>query len=429
MNTLRETMNTLLEVFFPGNLQRFFTMNFDINPNRLQFLQGCFDAHSLGAPDLVSWVNSQWVPAGYIPGISLDDPGIFYFVPILGRIFGLNLSFCLKLFFSLIPFFCTAIALWSFWRAFPSWPARVAAFLLVFSALRQLVPIGDTFSIQGYPALAILPLLVSLKVRPFQSSWAAQAVLFCVGIILGYAELMRIHSSTGVLLFVFFWFMSLEGIPWSRRLGLAAILATGFFLPQIQFNILANHRDAFLRIHNPSFVLRPIRHPFWHPIYGALGYLPNPYQPIYGDGAGDRAIRKIDPSVPMYSEKYEEVMRRLTLDIVAQHPGFVLHQALAKLFYMRVKLIRCMVIGLALVFWVKPPILEILPFLVCVGFYAANGIVVSPWDFYVIGTYVTGWIFSARMACWALERWYQPGGNHQNRMISSQWLKQPKNLV
>jgi hypothetical protein len=414
MNVFSAIMHTLLDVFFPSDLQRFFTMNFDINPNRLQFLQGCFDAHALGAPDLVSWVNSQWVPAGYIPGISLDDPGIFYFVPSLGRIFGLNLNFSLKLFFSLITFFCTATALWAFWRAFQGWPARVAAFLLVFSALRQVVSIGDTFSIQGYVVLAVLPLLVTFKVRPFQRIWMAPVVLLCVGIILGYAELMRIHSSTGVLLFLFFWFMTLGRIPWGHRFGLMTILAAGFFLPLIQFNILANHRDAFLRIHNPSFVLRPVRHPFWHPIYGALGYMPNPYQPIFGDGAGDQAIRRIDPGVPMYSAKYEEVIRKLTLDIVTQHPGFVLHQALVKLFDMRVKLIRCMVLGLVLIFCLKLPFLEILPFFVCMGFYTANGMAVSPYDYYVIGSYATGWIFSVRMVCEFLERWVEARGKIPN---------------
>jgi hypothetical protein len=71
-------------------------------------------------------------------------------------------------------------------------------------------------------------------------------------------------------------------------------------------------------------------HPFWHPMYLGLGYLPNDYGIRFIDSVAADRVQRDAPGTVYLSQKYESVLRKAYFKTLGDHPLAVIGQYAAK---------------------------------------------------------------------------------------------------
>jgi hypothetical protein len=158
--------------------------------------------------------------------------------------------------------------------------------------------------------------------------WAA-FWLVAISVTASFASSIRSQAGLPLLL------AALVGVAWlragwKRRIAVGVLVALAYVsISPVAIGTLRAYRDTWAGRDLGAGL--PTAHPFWHPTYLGLGYLPNPYGIQWDDSVAAAAVERDDPGAPYLSERYENSLKRQFFTILQRDPGFVGRTYLAKL--------------------------------------------------------------------------------------------------
>jgi hypothetical protein len=288
-----------------------------------------------GPPLLVSDVpyhrgldRAQLHPAG-----ATDDQGIYLYLPLLGHWSGEHdpavlmlwlFAGCFALLVLLTPLIVYAI--------FGSVAAAIVAPLLVLWKFD--LTNSDLYWIQAWVVLLGLPgLLLAYRWWRQTRLRAAAALLIGLMVAASFATSIRAQAGLPVLIGGAGIVLLTGGIrqrprrTWLVQAGLVAALAVAYFSVALGFVGVRAYRDSV--VHSTGSPAG-VGHPFWHPAYLGLGYLPNRYGIAWSDPVAVDAVQRVDPSAAYLGPKYERTLRHAYARIVENDVGFALRAYIAK---------------------------------------------------------------------------------------------------
>ncbi len=254
-----------------------------------------------------------------------DDQGIYLFVPALAHALGIADSHVAIAAFALSLLAATVILYpLVLMRLLDSYLAAAAVPLVV--ALRfAFVAHGDIYWVNAWCVLLLLPIVLLLHRR--WPRWGP-AALASIVVIASFATSLRNHAGLPVLLAAVMIVLAHER-SWMRRLGVVLLLLVAYV--SVSGGVLTAarvYRDLTLGVAWSQSA--PVSHPFWHPVYLGLGFLPNPYGIRWDDSVALQAVRRDDPQAAYLSPQYEGSLRRQYFEIVRRDPAFVASTYVAK---------------------------------------------------------------------------------------------------
>lgn len=347
---------------------------------------------------LISSAQGSYFPAGFT-----DDPGIYYFIPAAAKILGISISFAIDLFFGFLLFFGSFVSLTCFFSLFKHFAARwisaVGIILLTYCAYK----FSDVYIAAFFAVTTILPISLVLSYR--QEKIKTGLFFAFSGLVIGYCNLLRSHSGTGMALYLLLWLLLQTNFSLKTKLFHLLILSAFLVIPNIHFLSLVKARDHFLVKQNPSYTAPSIIHPRWHNIYIGFGYLPNHHGIEYDDSVSNNKALSINPKVVYCSTEYEEILKNACFDLFREDPWFVIRTILSKILKIFSLVLLFANVGVILVFfYVKPTISQILPYLFSGAFYALPGILTMPIKAYVSGLISLVSLFGIYMICLAVQK-------------------------
>jgi hypothetical protein len=341
----------------------------DLNPGAMTIMGGRSNnvASSIavldaGGPPLIASAKPYGEPWPKTPGQAYfqvgagDDLGSYVYLPLLGHWFGTTSpTHALKWLF--LGCFGILLALYPllFYELLGSVAAAIVAPLLVLWRF-GFVKDTDIYWVTAWFVLLCVPALVLLAHR----RWRKRSVAALAAVLVFASFASSIRSQAGLGVFASGIVLALLREPtWRRRIVvvLIAIAAYGSVKPALIWGV-DRYRDHVLSAYvhtNPNYGQNfPSGHPFWHPAYLGLGYLPNRWGIAWNDTIAFDAAERARPGVPYLSREYENTLRSLYLKLVEHHPGFalrtywakslvVIHQALTRFLW---GLILLVVLGL-----------------------------------------------------------------------------------
>lgn len=288
-----------------------------------------------GPPLLVSDVpyHRGIDPSLVHPAGATDDEGIYLYLPLLGHWTGEHnpgvlmlwlFSACFGLLIFLIPLIVFAI--------FGSVAAAVLAPLLVLWRFNLVN--ADLYWIQAWSMLLGIPGLV-LAYRSWRDGRKRRAVWLLTGLMIaaGFATSIRAHTGIPILIGGAGIVLLTGGIRqlsrrmWLLRGEIVAALIVAYLSVALGFVAVHAYRDSVTR--STAFAAG-VGHPFWHPTYLGLGYLPNSHGIAWSDWVAADAVQRADPQAAYLSPQYERTLRHLYFRIVRNDFGFVVRTYVAK---------------------------------------------------------------------------------------------------
>jgi hypothetical protein len=257
-----------------------------------------------------------------------DDPGFYLFVPAFARWLNLQFAVAANLFLlgsvalgvsiglvGLVKYTTTRTAL-----AFALWQLAWFTILLCF--------FGDIYVFEGLVVMAVVPWLFYMHDK-HQS--VRSLALFCVlvGPVIGTALLIRSYAGISVIILSVGLIGLESGTTKPLRLMAIALLLLSTFVPLLIAQHLYNERDQFLHS-QPNSIVYGARHPFWHPVYVGLGFVPNSYVPSYLDKFAIQRAKELVPDARYLSPEYEAALRTEVFRIARTSPFLVLEEVTAK---------------------------------------------------------------------------------------------------
>jgi hypothetical protein len=298
-----------------------------IVPSRHADLEQTIAGYERSKTPLVAFDGKQFLPAGFT-----DDPGLYYFVPAMGRIFHTSLDASISLFYLSILAFAFVFGAWGFTLILSGWPSRMIGigWLLIVAIL--VYKIGDLYLFEfALPAVLVPWSLWWVCGQPNRSVAGSGLFLFASGSLVATAQFLRLSAGPPAIAFtVILLLFRLHASPKWRLAGLSLLLA-GFLLPCAYFGHLASQRDQFLVNRSAEFAMDSSRHHFWHSAYMGLGFLRNDYVQGSCDDFNKEKVRTISPTAGYLSRDYDRILEREALATVRQHPLFALFTFASKL--------------------------------------------------------------------------------------------------
>lgn len=336
--------------------------------------------------------SHTFIAAGYG-----DDAGIYYFIPWLANSFGLSIDQAISLFFNSLLILGTLFAITSFFFLFHHWTSRLISAIGMIALALVTHHFFDVYILPFFVTASLIPLLILLTHKPFKLA----PFLALSGLIAGYSNMIRAHSGTGTLLFILTWLLLSHR---KNKLLLCSVLLLFSILPILNFKYLELKRNEFLAQKNPTYPIDSNGHPIWHSIYLGLSYLQNPYGIEWSDTVALEKAKTINPKIISCSDEYEQILKNQFFEILKNDPSFIIRTLLAKLGNLLIKMAIFANLGLVLLFYVKPPLSHLIPFLLSAIFYALPGLLAIPAYPYVVGLLSVSTLFGIYMTCMALEK-------------------------
>lgn len=349
---------------------------------------------------LVSEYNGQLGIAGYP-----DDPGIYYFVPMISKYLDIPTETAINLFLYTLIAIGSLVSILCFFYCFQNWISRLTvlgAFLLL---ARLTASISDVYTTMFFATSSILPIFMVWSQKNENLAVKLHFTTFFSGFLLGYCNFIRSNSGTGVIIFIVLWVLLNKTLKNSRKLIALATLLLGLSLPIIHTHYLEKNRDLFLAKNNVSHKQISITHPIWHSIYIGLGYTKNPYGIRYDDNVAINKVKSINASVGYCTKEYESILKNECLFIAKKSPLFIIKNLLQKLFIVLIKTLKYTYLGCILVFFVKPSLRFLIPIFGAISFYALPGILTIPVDKYLLGMISSLSIFGLYMICTSVKKY------------------------
>jgi hypothetical protein len=292
-----------------------------VNQERAQGIADSLVMQRDGGPPLLGFTQN----GGYYPiGID-DDRGSYVYLSFIGRSLGIDdANTLLKWFF--IAIFIPTFLFYPlvFYRIFGSILAAIIAPLVLIFEFGFLQNTGVYWP-PAWTALSLLPLVLLAYKR-----WSPRSIWWLTAIMVAASFASSIRSGGGVpILIAAIAVVLVRARSWSTR-GVYVLLLLVAYLSISTFamHAIQKQRDAVVGTDMTSPY--PNGHVFWHSAYIGLGYLANPYGLRYDDNVAFARARQADPTAVFPSKKYESTVRKLYVDFVFDHPGFVLRTYVSK---------------------------------------------------------------------------------------------------
>ncbi|MFN3344028.1 MAG: hypothetical protein ACK412_00065 [Chloroherpetonaceae bacterium] len=339
-----------------------------------------------------------------IPTVAADDAGMYYLASKLAVTFHISAAAAWDVFFFLMLIPSFAIGFVGMMKVLETRIAKVF-YAVMFAILFVTVYLsGDIYALSPSLAILIVPYLIRFSKSDSKPSPIHWILLLLFGIIVMLAHVIRAHSATAIVLVfgVLFFFEK----RWNLREKLLSLLAIGIGLLVVFmfFNARYAERNAYLAKLQPNYVVPPQAHPFWHNVYIGFGFLDNDYGIRYQDEIGFKKAKEISPTVFIYGEEYERILRDETLSLIKKNPLFVIRTLSAKAGVIGFYLLLFMNIGLfcALRYGLNWQ-LEI-ALLSGMAFNALPGMLAVPYIPYLTGSFAMAVIYGAMQLDHALKR-------------------------
>ena len=355
---------------------------------------------------LVASDGTKYFKAGYG-----DDPGMYFFVPLLAASLDLPLERAYELFLGAILIVSFSIGAIGLVLVIHRWPLKLWAIfglcLLLWFTFRK----GDIYTALSVPIVAVVPWLLYLH-RKHAGNLILGAFLFGIGLVGGIANQIRGQAATGLMIFAAILVAFELKRAWLAKLALLTALVAGFAVSVAYFDSLLARRDAFLVASQPGYTQTVDHHSIWHALYIGLGYVKdNPYVPGYRDEVALQAVYSISPSTIPLSPEYERILRGEIFRIAREHPAFIVATLAAKLRVI-VFLLLCWANFCLLAAALHPKgwAMET-AFWAALGFNALFGLIAIPQIQYLLGFMAFAVIYGIVSLDWAFEQ-NRPGEVH-----------------
>lgn len=279
-----------------------------------QLEQAYYGYQEYGVP-FVGTANGQPFPIGLS-----DDLGIYYLVPKISHLLGLD--FTNGIFWSLALIALIAVTLGTtgcfyFFKSRTS--ALIATIWLLYTFGYIFFLSGDIYFLGAASALAICPWALGIFTH---SKTNTKSYIFCLlaGLWFGLSLYLRKDIAYPGLIFI------LAAIAWVhpaylwKKILLIMTLALGFSLSHQWIQHLLTQRDQFLALHEIEVKPENNHHPFWHSAYIGLGHKPNPEGIQYLDEVGYKKAQTINSNVTFFSPEYEAILKKLYFKFIRDYP-------------------------------------------------------------------------------------------------------------
>lgn len=371
-----------------------------------QFLQEALHGYEKTGISLIAYDGKVFKPAGLG-----DDVGIYDFLPKLAHGMGISIDQSINLFLGgmFTVSFCLGII--GLFLLLKKWNVRILALAnLMFLAFVSFMA-GGIYIALSSATIAVVPLFLYF-VKRGKPDRMFMLFNLITGIGLGLAHHVRIHSGTGVIIFMVIVLLYLQ-IHWKRKAILLMLIVIGVSIPAIYFDRLLEQRDAYLKKTYSTFERPPRQHVFWHSVYIGFGFLGNEYGIRYKDEVAIKKVRSVSPKAAYLSEEYEMILKKEVYKLIKAHPLFTATTIFAKLGVICLYLFAFANVGLiAVAFHVKSWRLEV-AFWSAMMFNSLFGILVVPDYRYLMGFLA----FAALYGIMSLNQTVEQGGFRRMRAL------------
>jgi len=345
---------------------------------RLEKINHAIEGYEQTGVPLIYFDGKGLSPAGVY-----DDIGVYYFIPLVARLFDLDAQQAASFFYYGIIGFSFILGFSGTCLLFRSWFSRGWALLgLIWLAVIS-TKSGVVYSVPPSAIAAILPWFLYFSKKEQLTSFFL-GICFISGAAVGFSNSIRVHGATGLILFTVVTIIFLQ-YTLKEKLKLLTAVTLGLLIPIICFSYLSGKRDTYLTQHSESYQPAKQRNLFWHSIYIGFGYLNNPLGIEYNDWSAINKVRSISPNTELYSKEYVDILKEEVFQLLQSHKNFVLHTIFAKTGVLLFFFIYSANLGLIAAYYYPKKWTIKAPFLVTILFSMAPGILVMPYRRYVLG--------------------------------------------
>ncbi len=379
-----------------------------IMPSRYSDLEQTVAGYQRSNTPLVGFDGNRFVIAGYS-----DDPGLYYFVPAIGRALGTNLNQSIAIFYWSILVVAYAGGLTGLLLIFEGWVERLVATGWLFVVAMLVYKIGDVYVVEfALPALVVPWTLWGILNR--WKSWTGFLLfVFVVGSLISAAQFTRLSAGPPAIAFAATLLIFCLRVERAKRIVAVTVLIAASLLGNVCFHRIVSRRDTFLAAHDQGFQVGTTRHHFWHSAYMGLGFLSNGYVQGSCDDFNKKVVRSIDPAATYLGAEYDQILRRITLSIIQQHPLFVVFNIAAKLGIVILVVITFANVGLLFARVSLSWRLQ-LPFWVALAVAAVPLVIVVPLKLYLVSAVSYSTLLGIVAACSLRSDFRSFGGRRQS---------------
>lgn len=372
------------------------------NPGyRLWQLEDCVSGMKQTGQVLIRYAGHVKTETGLQPSFlpveaTGDDLAIYYFVPLLVRILAVDVTLAYWILFAGVTILSYTIGSVGIILLFTNNMVRIISSISLAIFGFFCLYILDVY-VLAFLTTSLIPLFLWIAQQSSSESFKKYLLLFLPisGIILGIGNCFRIHTGTGVFIFIalYLLFFNREKLTYPLKIAFIAILMISSYLPRWYLDHQLYQRDHHLRKMpiNNLVVRTPVsRHVIWHSLYVGLSFIKdNKYGITWSDTSAYNKAREIKPDITVNltttTMEYEQIIRQQYLLILKKDPWFVIQTFLAKSVYVFLLLILFFNWGIIFLVQKRPPGKLTLLFTAVMAFYSLPGILVWPYPMYILG--------------------------------------------
>lgn len=335
---------------------------------------------------LVQFDGTQFIPTAFS-----DDIGIYILFPKLMSIFGLSLDQTIIYFNMMLSISGATLAIVGFWKIYNSWSTRFIGIAGVLFATKVTLMTEDVYRAPAAVTIAALPWAIYFFYEQKGAAWTRNLFLLLLGFSIGGVHYIRSFGGIPILLFA----TILIGTAWHKqalqKVGALCLIGLGALVPCLYFYNCLAHYHEFVQKTFSHYSWVQLGHPFWHTVYGGLGFIQNEFGLKQDDAVSLNLVRSIAPdvfeangfdnsSIPYlrYDHRYETILRNAYFKFITSYPHYVLENYFAKAGVICVYILRYVNIGLVTLFLTGLP-LNLLAALLAAGSWAAlPGVIAIP---------------------------------------------------
>lgn len=348
-------------------------------PTRLERIDQTIQGYEQTGVPLIYFDGESLGPVG-----AVDGTGIYYFIPLVARLFDLNAQQAASCFYYGIIGVSLTLGFVGACLLFRSWIIRGLTVLgLTWLGIIS-ISSGAVYSIPPATVAAVLPWFLYFS-KNNKSTPAFLVFCFLSGVVIAFSNSIRVQGATGLVLFMGVAITFLIQYPLKEKLKLATAIILGLLVPLIFYSYLSGNRDAYLTQQAETRQPKKQNYLFWHNIYIGFGYLNNSLGIEYKDSVAFDKVRSISPGTEIYSKEYVEILKEEVFKLIGSHKNFVLHTVFAKMGVMLFFFIYSANLGLIAAYYYRKKWALESAFLVAILFSAAPGILVMPYRRYILG--------------------------------------------
>lgn len=335
---------------------------------------------------------------------SVDDLGIFAYLPYFTHRFGLNLDFSIELFFVVLVLFSLFISLVGIWLLYRSkwYQISIASVGMISITSFSYLLNQDVYLMYCLPIFITCPGALFF-LRKHANSFVFLLFNLLLGFIFGFAHTIRFLSSFGVMiwLIVSIFLLKSKTVSIFRKLFLTSNIVIGFLIPVAFINYQVKKSETYLKNNLSNYKPLEQQHAQWHPLYLGFGFLEfmNPTGIYWGDEFALNQAQEYIPGIDFSDPRYDSIIKEITLNFMYAHPWFVIISLWAKLGAALYFFLRYVQVG------ILPLVLKLkefnffLPFCLGIAPYLFFPLATMPVDVYTLGVITFGYVMSLFSVC------------------------------